>query len=69
VQLLGTIPGRTLVIWTSSMMVDMTALNGGMVIEELIEPSKDKTKNHVVSKTGNQFLALRLASKVSPKEW
>ena len=51
------------VVWTSSLMVDMSAPKGGIELADVVSPPKDKTKNYVASKTGNWFLASELAGR------
>lgn len=49
------------VIWTSSMMVDLSAPSGGIHIPDLTSPpANDQTKLYVESKVGNWFLASEL---------
>lgn len=62
----GSPQGAVRVVWTSSQMVDMTAPTGGMILTDLDSPPQDKTKNYVMSKTGNWFLASELARDVGP---
>ena len=57
--------GSARVIWTSSLMVDMAAPEGGIKLRDLDSPPQDKTKNYVTSKTGNWFLASELARESS----
>lgn len=52
------------VVWTSSLIIESSAPNGGMVIAELDSQLQDKTKNYVTSKVGNWFLASELAREV-----
>lgn len=57
-------PASVRVLWTSSLMVDLSAPPGGMVVADLASPPPDKTKNYVTSKVGNWFLASELARRV-----
>ena len=52
---------RPRVIWTSSLMVDMAAPEGGLKLKNLDSPPQDKIKNYVTSKTRTWFLASELA--------
>ncbi|MCJ1250576.1 hypothetical protein MMC30_007804 [Trapelia coarctata] len=60
-------PGSVRVVWTSSVMVDTTAPNGGMHMADLASPPLDQTRNYATSKTGNWFLASELAREVGPQ--
>jgi NAD(P)-dependent dehydrogenase (short-subunit alcohol dehydrogenase family) len=60
----GSPQGSVRVVWTSSLMVDLSAPKGGMVMADLASPPHDKTKNYTASKTGNWFLASELAREV-----
>ena len=57
--------GQAHVVWTSSLVVETSAPEGGIRLEDLVTPPKDKTKNYVLSKTGNWFLASELARDVA----
>jgi NAD(P)-dependent dehydrogenase (short-subunit alcohol dehydrogenase family) len=63
----GSPQGSVRVIWTSSLMVELSAPKGGIIMADLASPPSDKTKNYVASKTGNWFLASELARKVGPQ--
>ena len=52
------------IIWTSSQVVDLIAPTGGIAMSEIENSSTDQTKNYVISKTGNWFLASEMARKV-----
>jgi NAD(P)-dependent dehydrogenase (short-subunit alcohol dehydrogenase family) len=52
------------VVWTSSMVVDLTAPKDGINMSELVSPPKDQAKIYTTSKTGNWFLASELARQV-----
>lgn len=55
-------PNSVRVVWTSSMMVDLSAPAGGIHIPDLTSPpTNDQTKIYVESKVGNWFLASELA--------
>ena len=54
-------PATVRVIWTSSIVVDASAPQGGMNITELTNPSSNQQRNYLNSKTGNWFLASALA--------
>ena len=49
------------VVWTASQMVELSAPTGGLIMDEIETPPKDKTKNYTNSKTGNLFLGAELA--------
>lgn len=54
-------PNSVHVVWTSSMMVDLSAPAGGIHIPDLTSPpANDQTKLYVESKVGNWFLASEL---------
>ena len=59
-------PGSVRVVWTSSFVVDLTAPNGGVNMEDVTSPSKDQNKNYSTSKLGNWYLASELARRVGP---
>lgn len=53
------------VIWTSSIMVDLSAPTGGIYIPDLTSPpANDQTKLYIESKVGNWFLASELAGEL-----
>ncbi|KAF2650224.1 NAD(P)-binding protein [Lophiostoma macrostomum CBS 122681] len=52
------------VVWTSSIVVDLSAPKDGMNVTDIGQPSKDQQANYTSSKTGNWFLASDLASRV-----
>ncbi|KAF7344468.1 putative Short-chain dehydrogenase [Mycena sanguinolenta] len=53
--------GSVRVVWTGSQIVELSAPPSGLVMAEVHNPPKDKTRNYVNSKTGNMFLASELA--------
>lgn len=53
------IPSR--VVWLSSQIVELSAPKGGLVMDEVRSPTKDKARNYTNSKTGNWFLSSELA--------
>lgn len=55
------------VIWTSSIVVDLSAPQGGIVASELTAPPPNQQRNYLNSKTGNWFLADALARQVGSK--
>lgn len=57
-------PGSVRVIWSSSIVVETNAPQGGIIFEDLNSPPPDQTRNYVASKTGNWFLASELARDV-----
>ena len=57
-------PATVRVIWTSSIIVDLSAPKCGIDISHLTTPPPDQQKNYVTSKTGNWFLASALATQV-----
>ncbi|MCJ1238238.1 hypothetical protein MMC14_006227 [Varicellaria rhodocarpa] len=57
--------GQARVVWTSSLVVETSAPEGGIKLEDLVTPPKDKKKNYVFSKTGNWFLASEMARDVA----
>lgn len=52
--------GSVRVVWTSSQVVELSTPPGGIIMSELRNPPKDKTRNYVNSKTGNFLLAAEL---------
>lgn len=63
----GTQPNSVRVIWSSSMLVDVLAPPEGVLPGELDAPSTDQNRNYAISKTGNWFLAARLAKQLGTK--
>ncbi|KAL8724378.1 MAG: hypothetical protein Q9181_006854 [Wetmoreana brouardii] len=57
-------PGSVRVVWTTSQTAEMTAPKGGMSLSDLTAPPPNQTKNYVNSKTGNWFMAGKLADQV-----
>jgi NAD(P)-dependent dehydrogenase (short-subunit alcohol dehydrogenase family) len=57
----ATTPGAVRVVWTSSVVTDLSSPHGGFDLAELTNPSADPQKHYVISKTGNWFLADALA--------
>jgi NAD(P)-dependent dehydrogenase (short-subunit alcohol dehydrogenase family) len=57
-------PAAVRVIWTSSIVVDLTAPKSGIDISDLTTPPPDQQKNYATTKTGNWFLASALAAQV-----
>jgi len=53
------------VVWTSSQMVDLAAIKGGLNVARLT--TDDQAQNYTVTKVGNWFLASELAKQVGPK--
>lgn len=60
-------PAAVRVIWTSSVVVDLSAPECGTNISDLTDPPPDQYKNYITSKTGNWFLASALAAQVGSK--
>lgn len=59
-------PNSVRVVWTSSMVVDLSAPAGGIHIPDLTSPpANDQTKLYVESKVGNWFLASELGRNLS----
>ena len=57
-------PATVRVIWTSSIVVDLSAPKCGINISELEHPSPNQQQNYLNSKVGNWFLADALAAQV-----
>ena len=55
-------PGRVRVIWTSSVVAEISAPKNGLELAELEHPHRDQQHNYVTSKVGNWFLAQSLAA-------
>ncbi|KAI4267279.1 MAG: hypothetical protein L6R38_008316 [Xanthoria sp. 2 TBL-2021] len=53
-------PAAVRVVWTSSQMVDLGAIKGGINPATLDNPGTDQQKNYTVTKVGNWFLASQL---------
>lgn len=60
----STTPASVRIVWSSSIVVDTGAPQGGIVFEDLTSPPPDQTRNYTTSKTGNWFLASELACQV-----
>lgn len=58
--------GLVRVVWLSSQVLELSAPPQGIIMSELRETPKDKTRNYVNSKTGNYFLATELARRRGP---
>ncbi|MCJ1372300.1 hypothetical protein MMC20_003523 [Loxospora ochrophaea] len=60
-------PASVRVVWTSSIVVDISAPKSGIEISELAAgPSPNQQQNYTTTKTGNWFLASELATQVGP---
>ncbi|KAI9690617.1 MAG: hypothetical protein M1820_009974 [Bogoriella megaspora] len=59
-----TSPSSVRVIWTSSIIVDLSAPKGGINLSDLSNPPSDQQKNYDTSKVGNWFLAHSLAGQL-----
>lgn len=60
-----TAPAATVrVIWTSSIIVDLTASQHGLIVSDLENPPSDQQLNYTNTKVGNWFLASALATQV-----
>ena len=57
-------PGAVRVVWTSSVIVDLSAPKSGINLQDLATVPKDQQHNYVNSKVGNWFLANALAIRV-----
>ena len=57
-------PGVVRVVWTSSIVVDLSAPKSGINLQDLTTVPKDQQLNYVNSKVGNWFLADALAARV-----
>lgn len=53
------------VVWTASQMIELAAPPKGIVMDELVNTPKDRTRNYNNSKTGNLFLATELARRAT----
>ena len=58
-------PGSVRIVWTASLLADMCAPKGGIIMAELASPPQDQTKNYAVSKVGNWLLAGQMAREVN----
>lgn len=56
-------PGSVRVVWTTSQVVELTPVKGGIIVDELANPSEDKAKNYTITKLGNWYLSNELASR------
>jgi NAD(P)-dependent dehydrogenase (short-subunit alcohol dehydrogenase family) len=61
-------PGTVRVIWTSSIIVDISVPKEGINIEELTTVSKNQQYNYLKTKLGNWFLANHLATRVGANQ-
>lgn len=59
-------PASVRVTWTSSIVTDLSVPNGGINMNEVINPTKDQQLNYTNSKTGNWYLASVLADQLGP---
>ncbi|EXK85552.1 hypothetical protein FOQG_10613 [Fusarium oxysporum f. sp. raphani 54005] len=57
-------PASVRVVWTASIVTDLSVPKGGVKMEEVINPSKDQQVNYTNSKTGNWYLASLLAHQI-----
>ncbi|KAF4459909.1 light induced alcohol dehydrogenase bli-4 [Fusarium albosuccineum] len=57
-------PASVRVVFTSSIVTDLSVPTGGLSISDLMTVSQDQQVNYTNSKTGNWFLASALASQV-----
>ncbi|CAL5873974.1 uncharacterized protein PFLUO_LOCUS8259 [Penicillium psychrofluorescens] len=57
-----TSPGSVRVVWTASIVVDVSAAKEGVNLEELLQPNTNPQRNYENTKVGNWFLAHDLAS-------
>ena len=57
-------PASVRVVWTSSIVVEVSAPANGMNISDFEKPPADPQHNYVTSKTGNWFLANALSHQV-----
>lgn len=53
----GAPPASVRVVWTGSIVVDLSAPTTGIDLADLTNPPKDQQKNYTTSKTANWFLA------------
>lgn len=58
-------PAAVRVVWTSSQMVDLAAMKGGLDVAKLT--TGDQAQNYTMTKVGNWFLASELAKQVGEK--
>ena len=56
----GAAAGAVRVVWSSSIVVDLSAPAGGFALADVPHPSPDPQANYARSKTGNWFLAAAL---------
>ena len=49
------------VVWSSSIVVDLSAPRGGFLLSDIATPARDPQANYANTKTGNWFLAAALA--------
>ncbi|KAF4341839.1 light induced alcohol dehydrogenase Bli-4 [Fusarium beomiforme] len=57
-------PASVRVIWTASIVTDLSVPKGGVNMKDVIKPLKDQQANYANSKTGNWYLASVLADQV-----
>ncbi|TFB03034.1 hypothetical protein CCMA1212_004987 [Trichoderma ghanense] len=58
--------GSVRVVWLSSQVMELSAPQDGIILEEIKTPTKDRNRNYTNSKTGNYFLATELARREGP---
>lgn len=52
------------VVWTASVVTDLSVPKGGINMKDVINPSQDQQANYTNSKTGNWYLASVLADQI-----
>jgi NAD(P)-dependent dehydrogenase (short-subunit alcohol dehydrogenase family) len=52
------------VVWTCSQIMELSAPLQGIIMAEIHNPPKDRTRNYINSKTGNWFLAAEFARRI-----
>ncbi|KAF4439934.1 hypothetical protein F53441_12435 [Fusarium austroafricanum] len=57
-------PASVRVIWTSSIVTDLSVPKGGVNMKEVINPTRDQQANYTNSKTGNWYLSSVLADQI-----
>ncbi|KAI2617576.1 NAD(P)-binding protein [Hypomontagnella submonticulosa] len=57
-------PGSVRVVWTASQVIELSSPPEGIIMSEVREPPKDKSRNYTNSKTGNLFLSSEFARRI-----
>lgn len=59
-------PGSFRVVWASSQVAELSSPPEGIIMQEIHDPPRDRTRNYTNSKTGNLFLSAEYARRFGP---